>query len=53
MSEVLDNARVVLTAIHRSDVRSGVLDPRVLATMVDVGRRHSIVVTALKSDHST
>jgi hypothetical protein len=51
--EVLHNPRIVLTAIQRSDVRSGVLDPRVLATLAAIGRRHSVVITALKSDHST
>jgi hypothetical protein len=51
--EILDNHRVTLTPIQRSDVRSGQLDPRVLAAMATIGEHHSIVVTALKSDHST
>jgi hypothetical protein len=33
-------------------VRSGQLDPRLLATMAWIARRHTIIVTALKSDHS-
>src|SRR5256885_1996832 len=51
--EVLHNRRITLTAIQRSDVRSGVLDPRLVATLADIGRGHSAVITALKSDHST
>ena len=51
--EILDDRGITLTPIQRSDVRSGVLDPRVLAIMAEIGKRHTIVVTALKSDHST
>jgi len=49
--ETLHNRRITFTAIQRSDVRSGTLDPRG-ATPADVGRSHSVVIT-LKSDHST
>jgi hypothetical protein len=51
--EVLHNPGITLTAIQRSDVRSGALDPRVVATLAAIGRRHTVTVTALKSDHST
>ncbi|MDA0165652.1 lytic transglycosylase domain-containing protein [Solirubrobacter ginsenosidimutans] len=51
--EILDDRGITLTPIQRGDVRSGTLDPRVLAIMADMGKRHAIVVTALKSDHST
>ena len=50
---ILDNPRITLTPIQRADVRSGTLDPRLLATLEQIGRRHSVVVTALKSDHPT
>jgi hypothetical protein len=49
--EILDNQRITLTPIQRSDVRSGELDPRLLAVMALIGEHHSLVVTALKSDH--
>ena len=50
---ILRNPRITLTALQRSDVRSGVLDPRVLAVLSLIGEHHSVVVTAMKSDHST
>src|SRR3954453_2086214 len=50
---VLHNPRISLTALQRSDVRSGGLDPPLLAPLAQIGDEHSLVVTALKSDHST
>jgi hypothetical protein len=50
--DVLANPRIALTAIQRSDLRSGQIDPRVIATMAWIARHHSIVIMALKSDHS-
>jgi hypothetical protein len=32
---------------------SGFWTRRVVATLVNIGRRHSVVITALKSGHST
>jgi hypothetical protein len=51
--EILHNPRITLTALQKSDVRSGVLDPRVLASLANIGKSHSVVITAMKSDHST
>ncbi len=52
LSDVLRNPRITLTPIQQSDLRSGAIDPRLIATLAWIGRRHSVVITALKSDHS-
>jgi hypothetical protein len=44
-------ARVVLTLVQRADLLAGGIDPRLIATLAAIGRRHAIVVTALQSDH--
>ena len=49
---MLANPRIVLTALHRSDLRSGDIDGRLIATLAWIGRSHSVTVTSLKSDHS-
>ncbi len=51
--EILQNPRIALTAIQRLDVSSGTLDPRLLAALAQIGRDHRVVITALRSDHST
>jgi len=48
---VLDSDRVTLTPIQRSDLRSGQIDERVVATLAWIARRHSVAINALKSDH--
>ena len=50
--EVLSNPRITLTPGQQSDLRSGIIDPRVISTLAWIAHRHRIVVTALKSDHS-
>ena len=50
---ILHNPRITLTALQRSDVRSGTLDPRLLAALAQIVDEHSLVITAMKSDHST
>lgn len=50
--EVLADPRITVTPIQRSDLRSGLIDPRVIATLAWIGRHHSVVITALRSDHS-
>ena len=52
MRQILANRRITLTPIQRTDVRSGALDPRLLAALAWTGEHHAVVVTALKSDHS-
>jgi hypothetical protein len=52
LGEVLHNPRITLSPIQRSDLRSGLIDRRVITTMAIIARRHSIVITALRSDHS-
>ena len=52
LRDVLLNPRITLTPIQESDLRSGAIDPRLIATLGWVGRHHSVVITALKSDHS-
>ena len=50
--EVLHNPRIQLTAIQRSDLQSGLVDPRLIAALAAIGSKHSVVITALRSDHS-
>src|SRR5262245_15256518 len=50
---ILHDPRITLTALQRTDIRSGTLDPRVLAVLAQIGEAHSVVITALRSDHST
>ena len=49
---VLRNPRIRLTAVQRADLARGGIDPRLVGTLEAIGRRHTIVVTALQSDHS-
>ena len=51
LRDVLGSNRITLTPIQRSDLRSGQIDERVIATMTWIARRHSVVIIALKSDH--
>jgi hypothetical protein len=49
--EVLDNPRIVLTPVQRADLMAGGIDERLVATLAAIGRRHSVIITALQSDH--
>jgi hypothetical protein len=49
---VLRNPRIALTGLQRADLRRGGIDPRVIATLEAIGREHSVVVTAMQSDHA-
>jgi Transglycosylase SLT domain len=51
-ADVLRNPRILLTDVHRADLASGAIDPRVVAVLALFGRTHTLLVTALKSDHS-
>jgi hypothetical protein len=48
---VLGSDRITLTPMQRSDLRSGEIDERIVATLAWIASRHSVVITALKSDH--
>jgi hypothetical protein len=48
---VLRNPHIVLTGVQRADLRRGGIDPRIIGTLEAVGRGHTLVVTALQSDH--
>jgi Transglycosylase SLT domain len=50
--EVLGNPRIQLTGAQRVDLASGLIDARVAALLAWAGRTHSLIVTALRSDHS-
>src|SRR3954454_12967707 len=52
MRAILANRRITLTPIQRTDVRTAVLDARLLAVLAWTGEHHSVVITALTSDHS-
>jgi hypothetical protein len=49
--DVLENPRIVLTPVQRADLRAGGIDERLVATLAAIGRRHSVIITALQSDH--
>jgi hypothetical protein len=49
--EVLGNPRIVLTPVQRADLLAGGIDERLVATLAAIGREHSVIVTALQSDH--
>jgi hypothetical protein len=48
---LLGNPRIVLTPVQRADLQAGGIDPRLVATLAAIGRRHTVVITALQSDH--
>ena len=41
----------MLTPVQRVDLLAGRIDPRLVTTLAAIGRRHSVVITALASDH--
>jgi hypothetical protein len=43
----------VLTPLQRADLRGGLIDPRLVSALAAIAQRHSVVITALRSDHST
>jgi len=49
--EVLANPRIMLTPLQRADLTAGGIDERLVATLAAIGRRHSVIITALQSDH--
>ena len=51
--EVLRDARITLTTMQRADLAGGLVDPRLVSTLAAIARRHTVVVTSLRSDHST
>jgi hypothetical protein len=52
VAAVLGNPRIQLTGVQRLDFASGLIDPRVAVLLASIGRAHSLVITALRSDHS-
>src|SRR6201999_1403509 len=50
--QLLANPRLIFTPGQQADLRAGGLDARLLSTLAWIGARHSIVVTALRADHS-
>jgi hypothetical protein len=53
VGQVLGDPRIVLTPLQRADLRAGLIDPRLVSALGAIARRHTIVITALQSDHST
>ena len=52
VGQVLRDPRIVLTPIQRADLHGGLIDPRLVSALAAIARRHSVVITALRSDHS-
>ena len=52
VAAVLGNPRIRLTAIQQADLRRGTINPRLVALLATIATRHTIIVTALQSDHS-
>jgi hypothetical protein len=46
------SANIVFTPGQRVDLRARGIDPRLPSTIAWIGRRHTIVITALRADHS-
>jgi hypothetical protein len=53
VGQVLGDPRIVLTPLQRADFRAGLIDPRLVSALAAIARRHTVVITALRSDHST
>ena len=53
VAQVLRDPHIVLTPVQRADLRAGLIDPRLVSALAAIARRHTIVITALRSDHST
>jgi hypothetical protein len=49
---VLANPHIELTGVQRVDLASGLIDRRVVALLAWLGHSHTLIVTALRSDHS-
>ena len=45
---ILRNPRITLSGLQRSDISSGLLDPRLLAALAHIGEQHSVVITAIR-----
>jgi hypothetical protein len=52
IATLLRNKRITLTLIQRADLQSGTIDPRLITILTALARDHTIVVTALKTDHA-
>jgi hypothetical protein len=52
VGEVVHNPRIQLTPIQRGDLTGGLIDPRVVSVLGAIAQRHTVLVTALRSDHS-
>jgi hypothetical protein len=50
--ELLRNPRLEFTPLQRADLLAGGLDPRVIDTLGAIGKRHTVVITALRADHA-
>lgn len=52
VQDVLSNPRITLTRNARRDLEQGLVDQRVVALLAEIGRRHDIAVSVLRSGHS-
>ena len=51
-SDVLNNPRIVLSVNARADLEAGIVDPRLVAVLETVARRHALAISVFKSGHS-
>ena len=51
LRSILSNPRIVLTLVQQADLRAGGIDSRLISTLAWIGRRHGVVLTALRADH--
>lgn len=51
--QVLANPSILLTPSQRADIAQGRVDTRVVSLLGWIGSRHTITISALRSDHST
>lgn len=51
-SDILDNPRILLSSNARADLEAGVVDPRLVAVLEAIARRHVMSISVFKSGHS-
>lgn len=52
VADVLNNPNITLTRNARRDLEQGLVEQRVVAVLAEIGRRHDIAISVLKTGHS-
>jgi len=51
--QILRDPHIILTPLQRADLQGGLIDPHLVSALAAIAQRHTVVITALRSDHST